>query len=201
VLAYDFDRLQSALLARFGSSQEKTLKRLNTTLEDARGLDEEDKLVRINDLFNRYIRFEADQDIWGEEDYWATPLETIGKGRGDCEDIAIAKYFSLTTAGVPVNKLRLVYVRATVKHFSGPVQQAHMVLAYYPAPNAEPLILDNLVARIRPAGQRRDLLPIFSFNSEAIWSGVSASASKDPGSRQMTRWQDLQQRTRTEGFE
>ena len=46
------------------------------------------------------------------DDYWASPLETLDKGRGDCEDYAIAKYFSLLAAGVPVARLRLVYVRA-----------------------------------------------------------------------------------------
>ncbi|MCX7148165.1 MAG: transglutaminase-like cysteine peptidase, partial [Rhodocyclales bacterium] len=124
------------------------------------------------------------------------------QGRGDCEDFAIIKYYSLRDAGVPLAKLRLVYVKATLNGPAGPYQQAHMVLAYYPTPNAEPLVLDNLIAEIRPASQRRDLQPVFSFNSEAIWNGAGGNAAKGAGGTgQLTRWQDLLQRARKEGFD
>ena len=43
-----------------------------------------------------------------------------------------------------------------------------MVLSYYPAPEAEPLLLDNLVAEILPASLRTDLRPVYSFNSEGL---------------------------------
>jgi predicted transglutaminase-like cysteine proteinase len=200
VHAYEPERLEASLLARFGTSQLRTLRRLDSTIAAASGQEDPQRLQRINDFFNNAIRFEDDLSIWGEEDYWATPLETIGMGRGDCEDIAIAKYFALKAAGVPVAKMRLVYVRATINDRGRPVQQAHMVLAYYATPDAQPLILDNLERRIRPAVERRDLQPVFSFNSEAVWSGVSANTLRDTGGGQMTRWQDLQQRSRIEGF-
>jgi hypothetical protein len=40
------------------------------------------------------------------------------------------------------------------------------VLAYYALPEAEPLILDNLISELRPASRRPDLTPVFSFNAE-----------------------------------
>jgi predicted transglutaminase-like cysteine proteinase len=125
----------------------------------------------------------------------------MGQGRGDCEDFAIAKYFSLRDAGVPTGKLRLVYVKARINGPGGPSLQAHMVLAYYPAPNAEPLVLDNLVPEIKPASQRGDLQPMFSFNSEAIWTGVAENSKKGAGTGQLSRWEDLLRRARSEGFE
>jgi hypothetical protein len=77
-----------------------------------------------------------------------------------------------------------------------------MVLAYYATPNAEPLVLDNLVPEIMPASQRKDLQPIFSFNSEAIWSGVAGNSTKGAGGTgQLSRWQDLLLRARKEGFD
>ena len=77
-----------------------------------------------------------------------------------------------------------------------------MVLAYYPTPSAEPLLLDNLIPEIRSASQRRDLQPVFSFNSEAIWSGVAANAPQGRrGTSQLSRWQDLLNRTRNEGID
>ncbi len=200
-LAFDFDRLQQQLQNRFGMARTSALKEWQQAQGASTKAKESDKLKRINDFFNRAILFEDDQSIWNQSDYWATPLETMGQGRGDCEDFAIAKYFSLRDAGVPTGKLRLVYVKARINGPGGPSLQAHMVLAYYPAPNAEPLVLDNLVPEIKPASQRGDLQPMFSFNSEAIWTGVAENSKKGAGTGQLSRWEDLLRRARSEGFE
>lgn len=204
VAAVDFERLQQQLRARFGEARIALLRDWQQALADSRPktVSEKDKLARINDFINRHVAFEDDLSIWNQSEYWATPLETIGQGRGDCEDFAIIKYYSLKEAGVPQAKLRLVYVKATLESPSGPYQQAHMVLAYYATPNAEPLVLDNLIPEIRPASQRRDLLPVFSFNSEAIWSGAAGNAARGTaGTGQLSRWQALLQRARREGFD
>lgn len=160
-------------------------------------LQETDKLRRANDFFNQRIQFNDDAVIWGQNDYWATPLETLGRGQGDCEDFSIAKYYALMEMGVPISKLRLVYVKARQNGPAGPVVQAHMVLAYYARPSADPLILDNLQGEIRPASTRSDLTPIFSFNSEGLWMGTGNQAGKSS----LSRWQDLLQRARAEGFQ
>ena len=202
VSAYDFDRLQQQLVARFGPTRVSFLRDWQEALAGSKSAGEKDKLRKINDFINRRIGFEDDLSIWNQSDYWATPLETIGQGRGDCEDFAIIKYYSLKDAGIPLAKLRLVYVKARLESPGGPYMQAHMVLAYYATPSAEPLVLDNLIPEIRPASQRRDLQPIFSFNSEAIWSGVAGNAAKGAGGTgQLSRWQDLLQRARNEGFD
>lgn len=201
VVAFNFEQLQQQLSARFGAARLPVLKEWQQTLVAVKNLKEPDKLKRINDYFNKNVTFDDDQSIWEQSDYWATLVETIGQGRGDCEDFAIAKYYSLKEVGVPLAKLRLVYVKAKLEGASGPILQAHMVLAYYPAPNADPLVLDNLVPDIRPASQRTDLHPVFSFNSEAIWTGVAENSAKKAGTGQLSRWQDLLQRARNEGFE
>lgn len=202
--AFDFDRLQQLLVARFGVAQVTLLRDWQQVLAEAAApkLSERQKLTRVNDFFNRRVAFDDDHAIWAQSDYWATPLETIGQGRADCEDYAIIKYYSLKDAGISQNKLRLVYVKARIDGPGGPQLQAHMVLAYYPTPDAEPLVLDNLVPDIRMASQRKDLHPVFSFNSEAIWSGVAGNAAKGRGGTgQLSRWQDLLNRARSEGFE
>ena len=202
VSGFDFDRLQQQLVARFGAEQLPLLRDWQKLLAESRTVAEKDKLKKINDFFNRRIRFDDDLAVWNLSDYWATPLETIGQGRADCEDFSIIKYYSLKDAGVPLAKLRLIYVKARLNGPAGPYLQAHMVLAYYPTPNAEPLLLDNLVPEIKPASQRGDLQPVFSFNSEAIWSGVAGNAPKGTrGTGQLSRWQDLLQRAREEGFD
>lgn len=200
--ALDFDRLQRQLIARFGEEQVPLLRDWQKLLAETRSVAEKDKLKKINDFFNRRIVFDDDLTIWNLSEYWATPLETIGQARADCEDFAIIKYYSLKDAGIPLAKLRLIYVKARLEGPAGPYLQAHMVLAYYPTPNAEPLLLDNLVPEIRPASQRRDLQPIFSFNSEAIWGGIATNAPKGTrGTSQLSRWEVLLQRARSEGFD
>jgi predicted transglutaminase-like cysteine proteinase len=163
------------------------------------GQDDLQRLATLNDFFNRRVVFTPDSEAWGQTDYWASPLETLGKGRGDCEDYVIAKYFSLMAAGVPQAKLRLVYVRAVVGGPGGAVQ-AHMVLAYYAQPGAEPLILDNLIGEIRPASRRPDLEPVFSFNSEGLWQGTGAQSAGDPVAR-LSRWREVLAKARAEGFQ
>ncbi|WP_290645327.1 transglutaminase-like cysteine peptidase [Aquabacterium sp.] len=157
--------------------------------------DDETRLRAINTFFNRQILYRDDRETWGVVDYWASPLETLSKGQGDCEDYAIGKYFSLIAAGIPSVKMRMVYVRAQV----GGSIQAHMVLAYYPEPNAEPLILDNLITEIRPASRRPDLAPVFSFNAEGLWQGVGGSNAGDPSAR-LSRWRDVFAKAKAEGW-
>ena len=143
------------------------------------------KLHVVNRFFNK-MKFVNDRDHWGKEDYWATPLQMLTSNGGDCEDYSIAKYFTLREMGVPAERMRLTYVKA-IK-----LNQAHMVLAYYPAPDATPLILDNLVTEIQTATSRSDLQPVYSFNSTDLW------LVKQPGGEQhigragrLSRWQDV----------
>ena len=90
-----------------------------------------------------------DAEVWGQVDYWASPLETLQSGMGDCEDFAIAKYFTLLALGVPLPGCG--WSTCARRSAARRPVQAHMVLAYYPAPEDDPLILDNLVADVRPA--------------------------------------------------
>jgi predicted transglutaminase-like cysteine proteinase len=199
--AFDFDRL----LARF-----RQLGGISENFQDWRRLIDDahniatakGKLRRVNEFFNRRIQFADDREIWGQSDYWATPMETLAKGKGDCEDFTIAKYFTLLAAGIPDRQLRLVYVKATIGGPESTLSQAHMVLAYYPAPDAEPLVLDNLITEIRPASRRPDLSPVFSFNDQGIWQGAGGGSAKSPGGiGRLSRWQDLLRRARLEGFD
>ena len=196
-LGVDFDRLQQVLVSRFGAERLPLLLEWQRMLGEGRKALEVDKLRRVNDFVNQRITFDDDISVWGQNDYWATPTETIGQGRGDCEDIAIAKYYSLIDLGVPISKLRLVYVKAAQTGPAGTFLQAHMVLAYYATPTADPQVLDNLNPLILPASRRSDLSPIFSFNSAGLWQGTGNNASTSS----LSRWQDLLARARAEGFQ
>ena len=201
-IALDTTQLRQQLAARFGPQRVELLDDWLKTAIEAKVLGEPAKLKRINDFVNQRIAFEDDRSVWDQSDYWATPLETIGQGRGDCEDFAILKYTSLRRAGVAVDKLRLIYVKATLKTPDGPIQVAHMVLAYYESPNAEPVLLDNLQPRILPASKRPDLKPVFSFNSAGIFAGVSGKEKASAGGiGRLSRWEDVLRRILAEGYE
>ena len=154
--------------------------------------DERAQLERVNHFINRSVTFVSDQQAWGVDDYWATPAQTLSLGKGDCEDFAIAKYFSLVRMGVPSEKLRLTFVKALKQN------QAHMVLAYYPSASAQPLILDNLDPRIRPASERGDLLPVYSFNNHGVFLAKSPQRVSQPPEF-LARWNELSERALADG--
>lgn len=158
------------------------------------GKSESELLQTTNRFFNRQLRFVDDSQNWRQNDYWASPIEALVKGAGDCEDYAIAKYFTLRRLGVPSEKLRITYVKALRYN------QAHMVLTYYATPSAMPLVLDNLISEIRPASQRKDLLPVYAFNAEGLYLPGAAGGKRASDSKKLSRWQDLLKKMKSEGF-
>ncbi|WP_059318068.1 transglutaminase-like cysteine peptidase [Alcaligenes sp. CHO6] len=191
-LQFEASKIRQTAVARFGARAGTAIDQWMANLESARGLSERRQLDVVNDFWNMTAMAGEDIHIWGQLDYWATPVETLGKGAADCEDFVIGKYFSLLHLGVPNEKLRLIYVRAQV----GGQSIAHMVLGYYPTPQSEPLLLDNLSGSIRPASQRPDLTPVFSFNSQGVYVGNAQKGSVDS----ISRWRGLLDKMRKEGF-
>lgn len=195
--AWDASRMRTAA-AQAGPKAAAAVGDLQALIAAVADAPEAAALVAVNEFFNRRILFRDDMSVWGVVDHWASPLELLAQGAGDCEDYAIAKFFALLAGGVPVARLRLVYVRVAVGGPGG-AQQAHMVLAYYADANREPLILDNLVNEVRPASRRPDLTPVFSFNSEGLWQGTGRVAEGDAQAR-LSRWREVVAKARAEGF-
>jgi predicted transglutaminase-like cysteine proteinase len=184
------ERLIDAYTRRFGAPARGRLEAWKQYAAQRRGSPgaEAELLLDVNRTLNR-IRFIDDQTHWGEADYWATPAESIASNGGDCEDFTIAKYFLLKELGVPVSRMRMTYVKSLK------LNQPHMVLAYYPRPDAEPLVLDNLEETVRPASQRTDLIPVYSFNDEEVWI---EARGKSGSPRQIRNWNMLLERLERE---
>ncbi|WP_166363742.1 cysteine protease LapG [Pseudomonas akapageensis] len=157
-------------------------------------LGEQDQLKVVNLFFNHQLQYEEDFDLWHVGDYWATPIEALWKKGGDCEDYAIAKYFSLRHLGVDRDKLRITYVKALRQN------RAHMVLTYYSSPVAMPLVLDSLMDAIEPANQRTDLVPVYSFNGEGLWLTGATGSKRLGDTKRLSRWQDVLKKMKAEGF-
>ena len=183
--------MQKKVESRYGKKAAENIVEWRELLDDIANEDVEEKLYQVNRYFNRF-EFVDDIEHWRATDYWATPIEFISTGAGDCEDYSIAKYFSLRELGIPEENLRLMYVTALRQ------RQPHMVLAYYPTPKSIPLVLDNINKRILPANKRRDLAPVYSFNGNGLWTAKSMGTGKKlRGSGPMKMWDDMIDRLNT----
>lgn len=145
-----------------------------------------ERLQMVNNWVNRHIVYSEDgpndrrNDHRNDRpnDHWANLTETIARGRGDCEDFAIAKMQLLERAGVRADALYLVIVADTVRNVD------HAVLAV--REDGAFLVLDNRTDRIMRSGEITDYRPIFSFASHFAWthgyrSQAARAAAAGPG--------------------
>lgn len=176
--------------AKYGKGAVTRLLEWENMIRTDKTKSDREKLEKVNTFFNSRIRFVNDIDLWKVQDYWATPFEFLCQNAGDCEDFAIAKFFTLKAIGMNEAKLNIMYVKALQYRI------AHMVLAYYSAPGAEPLILDNLIDGIVPASRRPDLLPVFGFNGGGLWTAKQRAQGKlsGSGSGRLKPWEELQKK-------
>jgi len=189
------DKVLAYVEKKYGLSARTRVTDWKRLMESNRNKPEAEKLELVNQFFNQ-TTFVSDADHWGKNDYWATPIEMLATSGGDCEDFAISKYFTLVQLGVPIKKLQITYVKAMNWN---PINQAHMVLAYYPTPDAIPEILDNLIPEIKSATLRKDLTPVYSFNGEGLWLAKERGLGKNVGgSNRIKLWTDLSSRIRKE---
>jgi predicted transglutaminase-like cysteine proteinase len=145
---------------------EQAVRRLNSLIalmDELVAAPEDKKIIEVNRFFNQ-VEYQMDIETWGKKDYWASRLEFLGKGRGDCEDFAVAKFLTMIQLGVSEKKLFLTYVRAI-----GYPEAAHLVVSYYKEPGSVPFVLDNYNKTILPATQRNDLIPVYSFTAQDLY--------------------------------
>lgn len=199
VSAFDKNLMAQRMQVKYNASGMTRLHQWLLLVDEIKDKTDLEKIKSVNQFFNSNINFQDDKILWKNLDYWATPLDTLGIGAGDCEDYAIAKYFTLLEANIAVERLRFIYVKAQIGDKNSRLFQAHMVLGYYESEVAVPLILDNLITNVEAASQRPDLKPVFSFNSDGIWVGNQPAKNTDPTAR-LSRWRDLLQRTHADGF-
>jgi predicted transglutaminase-like cysteine proteinase len=175
----------AAATKKYGAAARARMEAWARLIAENRGKTETQKLEMVNSFWNR-VPYRTDMQHWRKQDYWATPAEMLASNGGDCEDYAIAKYFTLVALGIDSNKLKITYVKA--------LTEAHMVLTYYEKPTAVPLVLDNMVPQIRPADKRPDLKPIYAFNGDGLWLVRSQQLSSAGNSGNIRFWRDLKSR-------
>ena len=127
------------------------------------------QLGKINRAVNLAIRPESDWAQYGFADFWASPLQTLASGAGDCEDYAIVKYVALRAMGIPETDLRLIIVRDD-KH-----QTAHAIVGV--RDEQEWLILDNRTMFIINAGDARYYSPLFMLEQKTVQPFATAAVN------------------------
>ncbi len=122
--------------------------------------EEQEYLQSVNSFWNRFSNKAGASDklVWGVEDYWATPKETLDKKAGDCDDVAIGKMWNLVQAGFPSENLALAYALVSPKTsgLERPTELAHMV-TFVVTKKGEVWVLDNMLKNAMPYSEAQQL--------------------------------------------
>ncbi len=121
-----------------------------------------DQIKYVNNFWNQWP-YKQDPSVYKKPDYWATPHE-FKRNSGDCEDYAIAKYFTLRALGFPMEQLRIVVLKDTILNL------AHAVLAVYI--DNDVFILDNLSRNVLSHQRISNYIPQYSVNEKNRWMHV-----------------------------
>jgi predicted transglutaminase-like cysteine proteinase len=122
-----------------------------------RGQDERTKLEAVNRYVNANIAFVDDSQQFGVADRWETANASLARGRGDCEDYAIAKLAMLRRAGFADRDLHFVVLKDLVRRAD------HAVLVV--RSEGRFLVLDNGTETLADSATIRDYRPILTFTA------------------------------------
>ena len=129
---------------------------------DVADLSPLDRLDTINRYVNQRVAFVNDIQQYGVSDQWVAAGETLRRGRGDCEDYAIAKLQMLRRAGFAEKDLYLVILRDVARRAD------HAVLVV--RAEGRMLVLDNGTSRIVDSAMIADYRPILTFSGSKAWT-------------------------------
>ena len=127
-----------------------------------RDLDAVERAEAINRYVNHRVTFVDDWKQYGRADLWSSASDTLRRGRGDCEDYAIAKLQMLRAAGIADRDLYLVVLKDLVRRAD------HAVLVV--RAGGRMLLLDNGTDTISDTETVRDYRPVLTFNAAGTWT-------------------------------
>ena len=116
----------------------------------------------MNNWVNARIKFTEDRTEYGESDHWTNGADTIRRGRGDCEDYALAKMQLLRAIGFSANDMYLSIVKDLVRRAD------HAVLIV--RSEGRFLVLDNNTNRLVDAYANQDYRPVFTYGATQSWT-------------------------------
>src|SRR6185437_3731314 len=168
----DDEMVQLALCEgdRDGCASPAALKFLDI-VDAARAREGRARLGEVNRAINLAIRPTSDLAEHGEIDVWSSPLATLARGGGDCEDYAIAKFTALRRAGLSADDLRIVVLHDTIHGEDHAVAAARL--------DGRWLMLDNRRMAMVWDADTRNLRPTFVIGQHGVMRYADAPLLAD----------------------
>jgi predicted transglutaminase-like cysteine proteinase len=138
--------------------------------EGLRGQPVSERINAINQRVNQRLRYVLDIIADGVPDYWQSPLESVTRLTGDCEDYAILKYYLALHAGISQDDLALVIGRIAS------TGELHAVLVARAESGWR--LLDNRTNTVIDLGGRADLGTIYFVDLSDVWVPVARPAQR-----------------------
>ena len=160
---HDFKKWNRVLERFYEQEQEQgpAFQQWQRELAQFEGLSDKAKIAAVHKYVQAKFKYRSDYKVWGKTDYWATPVESFEMGYGDCDDFAIAKYFTLKALGFDERNMRVVILRDNIK------QEIHAVLTVDLAEQV--YVLDNQQRSVKTDSELASYQPIYSINGRGWW--------------------------------
>ncbi len=136
-----------------------------------------DQLSEVNRFLNTWSE-KPDDENYGVEEYWASPLEFIARS-GDSEDFAIVKFFTLRELGFTNEQLRIVVAKDVLRN------KVHSFLAVYH--EGEIYILDSVSNSVLTQNDVKYYVPFYSVNETTRWAHIVVHSQAAVAARETAR--------------
>lgn len=120
-----------------------------------------DQIKAVNTYVDTHVRQKPDLELDG--DIWAAPLQTLLTG-GDCEDVALVKYWGLKRLGFDPKDLFLVMGMTLLTH----PPEGHALLAAR-LPDGSFQVMYSLVKKVEDARTLSYFEPAYALNENGFW--------------------------------
>lgn len=144
-------------------------------VDAARHRDGRARLGEVNRAINLAIRPMSDLARHGQIDIWTSPLATLARGGGDCEDYAIAKFVALRMAGIAPDDIRIVILHDTIHGEDHAVAAARL--------DGRWLTLDNRRMAMVEDSDVRNYRPTFVIDQHGVMRYADAPLLADASGR------------------
>lgn len=128
-------------------------------IQNLRGQNRLRQIITVNKWFNR-LPYKYDDVAYNSADYWADTRELL-KYRGDCEDYALSKYFTLRQLGFTPDQLKIAVVYDKQSYSNHAVLMVHIDGTRYM------MDINGDSTDPSPMGPRYRML--YSFNEKTAW--------------------------------
>jgi predicted transglutaminase-like cysteine proteinase len=135
-------------------------------IDSAKARDGRARLGEVNRAINLAIKPASDLALYGQIDVWTSPLVTLAKGAGDCEDYAIAKFVALRQTGIAPDDLRIVIMHDTISGEDHAVAAARL--------DGHWLTLDNRRMAMVEDSDVRNYRPTFVIDQYGVMKYIDA---------------------------